>query len=267
MVRTAVVAAALAGAAAPLLACTPTATAEVGALDSQWRETGADGGTLLREHGVLAQAALELAADGCTHGPWRLRLEQAAGDRRYDGRSTTGAPLQTRSDLREQGLTLQWLPLGPGRWRAGARLRWQRSERDIRSTSTALGYPERHDALQLALVLAAAGEVSGPALRWGAELAAGGGPAGRMKLALPGYDRSTLHPGPSRIWQLALRLEGDTAPGWGWRLGLNHTADRRAAGDPVALTRNGRVVGGVSQPATRQSATQLAAALVWRFDR
>lgn len=269
MVRAAVAAAALAaaGVGTPLQACTLAAAAELGALDSRWRETAADGGTLLREHGVLAQAAFELAGDGCGRGPWRLRLDHAGGDRRYDGRTTSGAPLQTRSDLREQGLTLQWLPLGAGRWRAGTRLRWHRSEREIRSTATALGYPERHDATQLALVLTAEGDVHGPALRWGVELAAGGGPAGRMKLALPGYDRSNLRLGSSRLLQAGLHLQGEAAPAWDWRLGLQHLAERRAAGETTALTRNGLVVGGVSQPATRQGATQIAAALVWRFGR
>lgn len=254
-----------AGAASTLQACDWSTAGAIGTQDSRWRETKADGSTLLREQGQLAQAGLTLAADGCAGASWHLRLQRADGDRRYDGQTASGIPLQTHSSLREQALTLQWLPLAWGRWQGGTRLLWQRTDRSIQSTSTALGYPERHEAVQLALVLAGHGPLHAPAWRWHAELALGGGPAGRLRLDLPGYDRAVLRLGESRLGQAAVGLEGDAGPNWGWRLTLQHTHERRRTAEPSALTRNGRVVGGALQPATTRSATSLVAGLSWRF--
>lgn len=241
--------------------------------DSRWRETDAEGRALLHEQGTLAATQLAFEARGCRLGEASLRLALAGGSRRYDGQTSAGHALATQSDVREQGLTFQALPWA---WRAtesgaslqaGARLRWQRSERDIRSTASALGYPERHQRLQAALVLAARGTGPSAGWHWRAELAAGGGPAGRMKVSLPGYDPAALKLGSSRMLQAGLQIGGALAPGWSWQVAVEHDRERRAAGEPAALRRQGQVVGGVVQPATRESATRLAAGLVWQPGR
>jgi hypothetical protein len=269
----AAVTAALLGTAGPLAACTWSTGLEAGVQDSRWRETDDQGRTLLHERGTLAATQLAVEARDCRLGEASARLSLAGGSRRYDGRTSAGNALTTRSDVREQGLTLQVLPWAwgaPGSGatvHAGARLRWQRSERDIRSTATALGYPERHQRLQAALVLGAHG--SGPASgwHWRAELAAGGGPAGRMEVSLPGYDPATLKLGSSRLLMARLHIGGALAPGWSWQLAVEHDRERRSAGEPTALRRQGQVVGGVLQPASREAATRLVAGLIWQLGR
>lgn len=261
-------------AAGPLAACTTASTAlEAGAQDSRWRETDAEGRALLHEQGTLAASRMVIEARGCRLGEASLQLALAGGNRRYDGQTSAGNTLVTRSDVREQALTLQVLPWAwdaPGSGatvQAGARLRWQRSERDIRSTATALGYPERHQRLHAALVLAARGAGPAEGWHWRAELAAGGGPAGRMKVALPGYDPARLELGSSRLLQAGVQLGGALAPGWSWQVALAHDREQRSAGEPTALRRQGQVVGGVLQPATRESATRLTAGLAWQLGR
>jgi hypothetical protein len=272
VVRTALTATLLA-AAGPLAACTGSAGLEAGVQDSRWRETDAEGRALLHEQGTLAASRMVIEASGCRLGEASARISQAGGSRRYDGQTSAGSALATRSDVREQGLTLQALPWAwavPGSGasvQAGARLRWQRSERDIRSTATALGYPERHQRLQAALVLAARSTGPSPGWHWRAELAAGGGPAGRMKVSLPGYDPATLKLGSSRLLQARLHLGGALAPGWSWQLAVEHDRERRSAGEPTALRRQGQVVGGVLQPASREAATRLVAGLIWQLGR
>ena len=263
----------LLAAAGPLAACTWSTGLEAGVQDSRWRETDAEGRALLHERGTLTATHFALEASGCRLGEASLRPALAGGSRHYDGQTSAGNALSTRSDVREQGLTLQALPWAWGSARsgasvqAGARLRWQRSERDIRSTATALGYPERQQRLQAALVLAARGTGPLPGWHWRAELAAGAGPAGRMKVLLPGYDPATLKLGSSRLLQAGLHIGGALAPGWSWQVGVEHDREQRSAGEPTALRRQGQVVGGALQPATRESATRLAAGLVWQPGR
>lgn len=254
-----------AGAAA---ACTLEASLEAAPWVSRWREVDAQGRTLLREHGTLTHAAARLAGRACRWGPWSAQLSAEQGDRDYVGQTNSGQALTTRSRLQQQGLALQGLPWGTDRWRLGARLRWQRVHRDIQSTATASGYPERFDTLQAALVLDLAGTVGRSPITWNVQLAAGGGPGGRLRLQLPGYDTATLRLGDSRLLQADAVLQGPlgTADGsWQWRAGLHAGSDRAGAGPVQALTRNGLVVGGASQPATRQHSLGLSAGVVHRF--
>ncbi len=263
----------------PAAACSLQTAAELGPLASRWHETGAQGETLVRERGSLRAAALSVQGQDCgwrALGPWSATLATASGARDYDGQTSGGHALQTRSDLRQTGLVLQALPWGDERWRLGARLRWQRVERDIRSTATAAGYPERFDTAQAALV----GRISGgwnaaalqplqrlQPLQWDLQLALGGGPGGRMRLQLPGLDPATLRLGSSRLWQIEARLHGPLAPAWRWQLALQAGSERAAAGPAGALTRNGQIVGGAQQPATRQQALGLSLGLAWQPGR
>lgn len=264
--QVALLAALWAAAALPATACTWQASAELGPLASRWRETDSDGQTLLQEHGTLAQAATTVSGQGCPLGPWSATLAHSRGNRQYDGQSSNGAALQTRSRLQHTGLTLQALPWGDEVWRLGLRLRWQRVDRDIQSTATALGYPERFDTVQAALVAGLSGPWRSGPLRWDLQLALGGGPGGHVKLQLPGLDAATLRLGSSRLAQLDLGLQGPVARGWQWRLGLQAQAEHAGAGPARALTRNGQVVGAASQPATWQSSLGLGLALQHRFD-
>ena len=221
----------------------------------------------MRERGSLRAAALSLQGQDCAWnwtGPWSATLSAARGQRHYDGQTSNGQALQTRSDLQQTGLVLQALPWGGERWRLGARLRWQRVERDIRSTAAAAGYPERFDTVQAALVGRLSGSLDAAPLRWELQLALGGGPGGRMRLQLPGLDATTLRLGSSRLLQMEARLHGPLAPAWRWQLALQAGSERAAAGPARALTRNGQIVGGAQQPATRQSALGFSLGLSWQ---
>jgi hypothetical protein len=253
--------------ALPAAACSLQTAAELGPLASRWHETGAQGETLVRERGSLSAAALTVQGQDCgwrALGPWSATLAAARGQRDYDGQTSGGQALQTRSDLQQTGLVLQALPWGDERWRLGARLRWQRVERDIRSTAAAAGYPERFDTAQAALVGRLGGSWSAAPLQWDLQLALGGGPGGRMRLQLPGLDPATLRLGSSRLLQMEARLHGPLAPAWRWQLALQAGSERAAAGPARTLTRNGQIVGGAQQPATRQSALGLSLGLAWQ---
>lgn len=235
---------------------------------SRWRELDAQGRTLLREHGTLIHAGAQLSGQNCRWGPWSAHFSAEHGDRAYDGQTNSGSALTTSSRLQQQGLVLQWLPWGPGPWRLGARLRWHRVDRDIQSTAAASGYPERFDTVQTALVLGLSGPVGHSPITWNVQLAAGGGPGGRLRLQLPGYDSARLRLGSSRLLQADAQLQGPLGAGdsrWQWRAGVHFSGDRAGAGPVQAITRNGLLVGGASQPATRQSGLGLTAALVHRF--
>lgn len=266
--RAGALALALTAAAGGAAACTLDAALEAAPWASRWREVDAQGRTLVREHGTLTHAAAQLTGQACAWGPWSARLTAEHGDRDYDGQTNSGMTLSTRSRLQQQGLALQGLPWGNDHWRLGARLRWQRVNRDIQSTATASGYPERFDTLQAALVLALTGALGRMPVTWNVELAAGGGPAGRMRLQLPGYDAATLRLGSSRLLQADAQLQGPLGTadsGWQWQAGLHASSERASAGPVQALTRNGLVVGGASQPATRQQSLGLSAGIVHRF--
>ncbi|MFT3816998.1 MAG: hypothetical protein QM750_05130 [Rubrivivax sp.] len=221
----------------------------------------------MRERGSLQAAAVTLQGQDCgwsAPGPWSATLSAARGERRYDGQTSSGQALRTRSDWQQTGLVLQVLPWGDERWRLGARLRWQRLERDIRSTAAAMGYPERFDAAQAVLVGRLGGRLDAAPLQWDVQLALGGGPGGRMRLQLPGLDPTTLRLGSSRLLQLDARLQGRLAPAWRWQLALQAVSERAGAGPARAITRNGQIVGGAQQPATRQSGLGLSLGLAWQ---
>lgn len=231
--------------------------AELGVLESRWREVDDRGATLLRERGHLPEAALTLAARGPGSLQALLRLSHAEGRRAYDGQTQAGVPLGTRTDLREQALQLQALWGDEDGWRVGARLTGAITHRGIRSTPLAAGYPERHQRWLSTLVLATGGPLATTGMRWGVEGIAGGGPAGRMDVDLPGYDAVRLQTGRATTAGAAARLSGRWAGAWHWRLELQHQATRSGAGTAAALLRAGQVVGSVSQPASRASTTRL----------
>lgn len=249
-------------------ACTLDAAVEAAPWTSRWREVDSQGRTVVREHGTLAHVAAQLSGQGCSWGRWSARITAEQGWRDYDGQSSSGQALATRSDLRQQGAALQWLPWGNASWQLGARLRWQRVQRDIQSTATASGYPERFDTLHAALVLGVGGTLASTPITWNVEVAAGGGPGGRLHVQLPGFDATTLRLGSSRLLQADARLQGplgtvDSA--WHWQAGLHASTERAGAGPAQALTRNGLLAGGALQPATQQRSLGLSAALIHRF--
>ncbi|TNF62513.1 MAG: hypothetical protein EP306_03065 [Burkholderiales bacterium] len=231
---------------------------------SHWEELDADGDSLLTERGWLTRTGLA-AGVRCGATQWEALWTHSTGHRAYDGQTTTGVPVQTRSRLRIDALSVTgFVPLGEGAWAIGGRAGWRQTDRLIASTDTAQGYPERFRAWQLAA-----------GVRWRLHQArgwrlsatgwAGGGPAGTLAVRLPRADPLTLPLGSSRLLALGLRLEGgaasDARAGWSWQLGLDAQSEVTGAGAARPVTRNGVPVATARQPEIRQRQVSLSALL------
>lgn len=245
-----------------------------GAEQSRWQEHDAQGRRLLREQGTLATVSVA-AVGRCAGLDWQATLAAAQGQRAYSGSSSTGMPIRTHSGIHRQVLHLQaMLPLAPTAdgWSAGLRLGHRWLARDLAGVGAVQGYGERFASWQLAAGLARSldlGPWAGAPLALDAALWLGGGPPGRMVLNLPHADAATLHLGASQLLQLRLGLcNGSVAQcrpdgGRPWRIDLTWQQERAGAGPAQALWRNGVLVGGAAQPATRQQALGLQATLGW----
>jgi hypothetical protein len=227
---------------------------EVDASASRWRERGDDGSLLLRESGTLRGSAAALQA-GCLGLQWRLRLHGASGERAYRGRSTTGAPLATRSSIERRGLELQALwPLAGGASSSalavGGSIGWRALDRRLHDVGIVRGYDERFQDLPLTL------DVEG---QLGTTL------QGRMRLALPNADAAMLR--LARPWLARARIGlGGTLAGARWHIGLQLHAEAMGAGPSRALYRNGVPVAAALQPRTAQQSAALFANWAWALD-
>lgn len=257
---------------------TPTLGLGAGREHSHWVERDAQGATVLTERGWLDRIAL--AAGGpCGAATWEAQWARSQGTRHYDGQTQTGTPVQTSSHLRVDAFTLVgWLPVGTftqanrqdtdPAWGWGARLGWRQTDRRIASTPTALGYPERFRAWQLALGARwRVHEASGwrlTATGW-----AGGGPRGTAQVSLPRADPLTLPLGHNRLLALGLQLgsgaRNERAGAWSWQLRLESQLETTAAGAARVVTRNGVPVAVAWMPEIRQRQTVWSAELNRRF--
>jgi hypothetical protein len=245
----------------------PAAGAQWGLTRSTWEESSAAGRLLVREQGTLRRAGI--TADGACQGwQWRLALARSAGERAYDGVSNTSAPLQTHSALVITDASAQgWSPVWSG-WSGGLRLNHRRIDRDIASTGTVRGYPERFAYWQAAAGVRQAWALT-PKLALSGDAWLGGGPAGTMALRLPNADATELTLGRSRVAEIGLQIGStDSATkqtGWSWHARADYQWQRMAAGPVTTLMRNGIPVGGAAQPATRQTNAGLGAGAQFRF--
>lgn len=242
-----------------------------GAVHSRWQEHADNGRRLVDEQGTLGSLDLRGRA-ACGRLRWQADVGLAQGRRGYDGVSSTGQAVATHSSIRQ----LQWrlaalLPLQPApgmaapAWQAGLELGQGLLWRDIASTATVRGYPERFTQWHAAALLAHARPLAdGLALQ--ATLALGGGPAGRLRLHLPIADAATLRLGGSTLARVALGVRPAAAGGSvasGWQLQLHWQLQRTGAGPAATLRQGGLPVGGAAQPAFRQQ--QLGLQAGWRF--
>lgn len=235
----------------------------VGVEDSRWKETGAQGRTLVQESGTLRGVSLGLGAR-CEGFDGLVRMVQAGGSRDYQGLTSANAPLRTRSDIEQYGVDLQgFVPLGT-HWSAAGRAALRRIDREIASVGRVRGYPERFFNGELAagarFATAPGAVLNGSAVAW-----LGVGPPGRLELQLPGADPAQLRLGPSRSVEFELEMrDAGAAPGWHWQARLAYRLENWQAGEAQVITRNGVPVAAAVQPATRQSGLRLHAEL--RFD-
>ena len=246
-------------------ACGPLAWDwQAGAVHSRWQEHTEAGRRLVHESGTLATLAGRAAA-ACSGLHWEAELGLAEGRRGYQGESSGGQPITTRSQIRRlQGQVAVLLPVpafGPG-WQAGAALGHLRQWRDIASAGAVLGYPERFDQWQ-ASALVDHQRALQPGLGLQARLALGGAPSGHLLLHLPTADVARLRLGASGLVQLDVNLLGGGAAAAGWQVGLRWRHQRTAAGPAATLWRGTLPVGAAAQPAVRQ--TDLGLHAGWRW--
>jgi hypothetical protein len=248
-------------------ACEPVAWAwQAGAEHSRWQEHADSGRRLLQERGTLATLAGQ-ATLACGGLRWEARLGVADGRRGYQGESSGGQPIRTRSQVRRlhwQAAALMPVPGWGAGWQVGAALGQARLWRDIASAGPVLGYPERFDQWQASALLDHQRPLqSGLALQ--ARLALGGGPAGRLLLQLPTADPAHLRLGASAVAQLDVTLLGGGAAdaAAGWRIGLLWRQQRTGAGPAAPLWRGTLLVGAAAQPAIRQTDLGLQAGWQW----
>lgn len=247
----------------------PALAIEAAAVHSRWREFDAKGQALLLERGTLWRRGFGVTSD-CLGGETVLAWRRTSGSRSYDGLSSVGASIQTRSRLQADEWQLsQRLPIS-GPWSVAARLSSHRLNRDLAGVGAVQGYPESYSYWQAALGARFETPLA-TTTRTGLLLVAnawlGGGPAGRLDLRLPSADPIRLALGRSRTAELALRLRTATPASlaWHWDVGFEQRSTLMAAGPPGALMRNGALVGGAAQPRTRQGELALAGSVSLPF--
>lgn len=225
----------------------------------RWRETGSDGRRLVSEDGRLSGVAAGL---GWTPPEGDVSLALRAGllygERDYDGLSSRGAAVQSRSDIRNAFIGLETALaarplLASWQWRPRAAVELWQWRRRLNDVGTVSGYPERYRQGLLLLGVQVQGD-SG----WRARLDAGGGPGGRNRLQLPGRDVASLPLGTARVWRLGFGAE--LAPAWRWD--VMHENLTLGAGDERAITLQGVPLQAARQPRTTQRRLQLQ--LSWR---
>jgi hypothetical protein len=248
------------GTACTALACgIDSIEVEGGVVASRWSERADDRRLLLRESGTLPAVAAA-AQSRCAGLQWRLQLRGAAGERTYNGMSTTGAPLVTHSSIAERGVELRGLwPLAEGAAHGslaiGASLGWRAIDRRLHDAGIVRGYDERFEDFPVAADLR--WQTTAP-LEAQVELQLGTALGGRMRLALPNADIAWLD--LAQPWFLRARASaGGAAAGGQWRLGVQWRAEAMGAGPSRALYRNGVPVAAASQPRTGQQSAMLFA--------
>jgi len=229
---------------------------------SEWDEFDAAGRRLVHESGTLQ--GMELSADlRCTDWYVQAQISQLDGPRLYDGQTSTGVPAVSQSAISVlQGHWQAGLHVSEA-WSVGVRLSGKTLWRDIASTASASGYPERYDWTLLSLGAqwrAALGPSQFNLSAWsGSQLQSS------MWVNLPGLDPAFLPMGS--INQLEL------AGAWGIRLSREWTlqVDMRrirtdiGQGADVVVTRGGSPAGVAHQPRTNMTDTLLAVRVGYEF--
>lgn len=208
-----------------------------------WREWSSDGRRLVDESGPLR--GLSAAQRWSAGETLTLGFSAGAhwGRRDYDGVSSRGQPVQTRSDIAQQMLRVDGsMAVWGSAWQPTAALEFWQWSRRLRGTDTAAGYPERYR--QGLALLGLRTSVDPAAWLARAELAWGDG--GRNRVALPGRDEASLPLGRVQGWRLQAR-----SPAWqGWWIGAGLERLGFAAGESRAITLQGVTVQSANQPRT-----------------
>ncbi len=214
---------------------------------SQWAELDVLGRKLVRETGTLPGMEFSVRVR-C--GDWNLQaqLSQLDGSRFYDGQTSTGVPVTSRSALRQLHGNLQATLNVAEAWQLGTRLSSYTLWREIASAGGASGYPERYDWTMLSVGAQWKTGLGPGQLR----LAAWSGMKLRssMLLSLPGRDQTVMQLG--RMNQHELEAGWRTQLGSGWYLqgDVRYRSTDMGQGADAIIRRSGVPVGVAHQPRT-----------------
>jgi hypothetical protein len=193
----------------PSSACERTAwEASIGArlLDSKLTEYAPGGRILVTEHGSLsgAEARTAISCDRWTAG---LVVLSSGGDRDYDGQTSVGTPLTTKSriDDRAVGASLFWqfnefLQFGMD-------VTQQHAARTLVGTNLVAGYPENYD--RLVTRIGTRWDVPSNFGRWTIAGSASVYGEQTMNLQLPGKEATALTFDRPKQWELSIQLRKD----------------------------------------------------------
>ena len=236
----------------------------VGLVDSQWREKTPEGVIHVKESGRLHVAATALTA---SHRSVEVTVRhvQLWGNRIYEGVTNQGQGATSMSEVRSSTLGLSSLKRIDPSWTFDAAIDRVSMQRDIRSTATAVGYPEHYKytmgklGIQNQLSLA-------NGLHLYTHVSHGRSFDERLLLNLPGFDPAQIKLGYGRTTGISWRLV-KSFPDLKWQasLKLGYEKDEFKAGDVVTLFKGGRIAGSAQQPAWHHATTQLSAKISYHF--
>ncbi len=236
----------------------------VGIVDSQWREKTNTGVVHVKESGSLGAV---VTAFSMSH-PWfhaSVRYEQLLGDRLYEGVTNQGVRATSTTNVKNGMLGLTLLAPVNSNWALGVATDRISMHRDIRSTPTAVGYPEHYKytfgkvGVQHRLALM-------PDLQLETSVWLGKSFDDSLLLRLPGYDAAHMSLGHGRTTEVGWRLVKSFADSkWQASLKFGYRKERFKAGEATTLFKAGRIAGSAQQPAWQHGAAHLVAELSYGF--
>jgi hypothetical protein len=206
-------------------------------------ERDSTGARLLTERGPLARLRLTARPAMAPRFEISASLAQARLD--YQGRTQTGAALDTISRHDEAGLGARWQPVPAAAWGVPSlsvdALRWRRA---IAATASVSSLAETSTYVMPGVAWTSA-PFSAAGATWTGEAQWRASVLHRLFVDYAGvFDTSSLRGG--RRDEATLRLQAALPGGWRWSAEWRHA--RQAASGSFPLYRNGALAGSVRQP-------------------
>ena len=214
---------------------------------SDWTELDAAGRQLVHESGRLHGAALSIGLN-CSDSDFLALISQLDGPRRYDGQTSTGAPILSNSDVRQRRAYLQANFHLAATWKLGGRLASNTIWRDMASAGAASGYPERYDWTAISLGVQWEKVFDRNRLKLAAWV---GRPVrSSMELTLPGRDQTILKLGAMRQTEFTIGWHAPLGLHWYLEADVQYHRTAIDQGESSVIQRGGVPVGVAYQPIT-----------------
>jgi hypothetical protein len=196
---------------------------------------------------------------------WTLQaaMSRLDGSRRYEGQTSAGVPALSSSALRQQNGQLQSTIKLTDAWQLGGRLSGHTLWRDIASTASASGFPERFDWTLLSVGTqwrTAFGPGQLTLAAWtGAQLSS------TMLLSLPGRDQTVLKLGSIRQTEVVSGWRIQLSPAWHLQVDASYRRITMNQGEEGIVKRGGSPVGIAFQPRTTMVDQPIAIRMGYEF--